>query len=100
MKHTFFRRSCTGVLDDEALRSLQAELLIRPDAGALVPGTGGLRKIRWAGSGRGKRGGVRVIYYWMKPDERIYLLIAFAKNKQSDLSAEQKRLLRKLMEEK
>ena len=62
-----------------------------------MPGTGGLRKIRWAGSGRGKRGGIRVIYYLVR-DDRVYLLFAYPKNKQENLTSQQLKVLRKIVE--
>jgi len=58
-----FTRKLKALLTDDEYRKLQNELVLRPDAGKIIPGSGGLRKLRWAGSGRGKRGGVRVIYY-------------------------------------
>ena len=62
-----------------------------------MPGSGGLRKIRWAGSGRGKRGGIRVIYYLVR-DDRVYLLFAYPKNKQENLTSQQLKVLRKIVE--
>lgn len=59
-----FTRAVTSLLSDEEYRQLQLALLIRPEQGALIRGSGGLRKLRWGAQGRGKRGGVRVIYYW------------------------------------
>ena len=72
-------------------------LLARPGAGDLIPRSGGLRKIRIAASGRGKRGGARVIYYWVVAKEQIYMLLAFAKNAQEDLTEEQLKVLRALV---
>lgn len=70
-----------------------------PDAGAVIPGTGGLRKIRWQGSGRGKRGGVRVIYYWATADDVILMLVAYPKSERDDLTADQKTVLAALVKE-
>ena len=84
-------------LDDEEYRRLQAALTGRPDAGAVISGTGGLRKMRWASSGRGKRGGIRV-YFWHQASARILLLLAYAKNERDDLSEAQKRALRHVIE--
>ena len=64
-----------------------------------MQGSGGLRKIRWAGSGRGKRGGTRVIYYWARADGVILMLMAYAKNEVSDLTKEQIAILRRVVEE-
>ncbi len=72
-------------------------LLANPEAGALIPRSGGLRKIRFELPGRGKRGGARVIYYWVTASSRIYLLLAYAKNEQDDLTEEQSKTLRALV---
>ena len=61
----------------------------RPDAGKIIKGSGGIRKLRWAGSGRGKRGGLRVIYYWWTGKDRISLLIVYPKSERDDLSKHQ-----------
>lgn len=81
-----FTRRIQRVLDDESYAAFQFDLAQNPAAGDLIPGGGGARKIRWGGSGRGKRGGVRVIYYWVREDREIYLIMAFAKNQKHDLS--------------
>ncbi|MDD3328809.1 MAG: type II toxin-antitoxin system RelE/ParE family toxin [Zoogloea sp.] len=83
---------------DEDLRGLQSVLIERPDAGPLIPGAGGLRKLRWAMPGRGKRGGARVIYYWRTAADVVYLVFAYAKNDQEDLTPEQARQLGRLIE--
>ena len=94
-----FTRLIDGLLDPEEFREFQLELVARPMAGSLIQGTGGLRKIRWAGSSRGKRGGIRVIYYYHSPTQRILLLFAFAKNERSDLTPQQRILLRRIVAE-
>ena len=68
------------------------------DEGDVIPGLGGIRKIRWQGSGHGKRGGVRVIYYLYDERHPVYLLFAYAKNMQENLSSAEKRLLRDYVE--
>ncbi len=73
--------------------------MLNPAAGALIPGGHGLRKIRWLGSGRGKRGGVRVIYYWAVLQEQILMLLMYAKNERDDLTVEQLKVLRRIIEE-
>ena len=78
---------------------LQNALVIRPDIGELIPGGGGLRKIRWSAQGRGKRGGVRVIYYWAVQQDRILLLLIYAKNEMDKLSPEQLKVVRRLIED-
>ncbi len=94
-----FTRQIKALVDDDRYGQLQALRMARPDAGDLIPGSGGLRKVRLPMAGRGKRGGARVIYYWMKDRSRIYLLLAYAKSAQSDLSSEQLAVLRDLMRE-
>lgn len=65
----------------------------------MIRGTGGLRKLRWAASGRGKRGGARVIYYLQASVDRIYLVYGYVKAKQEDLTPQQLKVLAELMEE-
>jgi mRNA-degrading endonuclease RelE of RelBE toxin-antitoxin system len=66
---TVFTRALRALVPDDDYRALQMALMLRPEQGALIRGSGGLRKIRWGGSGRGKRGGIRVIYYWDDDEE-------------------------------
>lgn len=82
---------------DEELTGLQKFLLASPDAGSLIRGAGGLRKLRWAARGRGKRGGTRIIYYWYRSEGRIYLIYGYSKSEREDLTASQLRILRQLM---
>ena len=86
-------------LDREAYRALQLTLLLRPEQGAVIPGSGGLRKIRWGVDGRGKRGGVRVIYFWEKAKSTCYMLFLYRKNQQGDLTAAQVRTLARVVRE-
>lgn len=67
-----------------------------PEAGAVVPETGGVRKVRWSRAGSGKRGGVRVIYFFHDRDRPLYLLMVYAKGRQEDLNADEKRAVREL----
>lgn len=94
-----FTRRIQSLLDDGSYRLLQVHLVHRPDAGNLVPGSGGIRKIRWAPEGTGKRGGARILYYWALGDETILMLFAFAKNEQADLSRHQLRQLAAIVKE-
>ena len=66
--------------------------------GDIIQGTGGLRKVRWKQEGRGKSGGVRVIYYWMTKNEQIYMLYIYQKTKQEDLTSEQVKVLKSIVE--
>ncbi len=86
------------MLDDEDYRLLQSSLVNLPVRGRVIPGSGGLRKLRWAGSGRGKRGGTRLIYRWFPEDDRILMLFIFAKNERADLTAEQLKQIKRVVE--
>ncbi|AZD23193.1 toxin [Pseudomonas sp. 22526] len=94
-----FQRHRQDYLDDELFRSLQLELLKAPEAGDLIEGTGGLRKIRFVDERRhkGKRGGIRVIYYWWSGGAQFWLFTLYAKNEQNDLTPHQKKLLKQLL---
>jgi mRNA-degrading endonuclease RelE of RelBE toxin-antitoxin system len=94
-----FTQAVTELLDDEEYRSLQLALLLRPESGPLIPRSGGLRKIRWALKGKGKRGGCRIIYYWDEPSETFYMLYVYRKSVQDDLTARQRRILSRLVRE-
>ena len=87
------------LLDDESYRGLQLALLLSPEFGALIKRSGGLRKVRWSLKGKGKRGGVRVIYYWDEPSETFYMLYVYPKSERKDLSAAQLRVLTRLVRE-
>lgn len=93
-----FTKRVLQLMDDARYAALQAYLAGHPDAGDLIRGSGGIRKIRWAGSGRGKRGGLRVIYYWWVARDRISMLLVYPKNEQDDLNADQVKQLRKALE--
>lgn len=86
-------------LDDEEYRGLQIALMLRPEQGPVIRGAGGLRKVRWAKPGSGKRGGLRVIYYWAPREQAFYMLYAYSKNEQGDLTPTQARLLGQLARE-
>jgi hypothetical protein len=94
-----FTRLIAKLMDDDEYATLQAAIARRPDWGAVIPGSGGIRKLRWAGSGRGKRGGLRVIYYWQTADEQVWLLLAYSKNEKDDLSRDEVRQLKLLVQE-
>ncbi len=92
-----FTRAVQRHLDDDAYRALQLALVLRPEQGAVIPGAAGIRKMRWASRNRGKRGGLRVIYYWARREETFYMLYAYSKNQQGDLSVTQIRTLVRLV---
>jgi len=86
-------------LDDDTYRALQWALALRPEQGPIIPGGGGLRKLRWSAPGRGKRGGIRLIYYWDPPSHMFYMLYLYAKNEQGDLTSSQTKALARLVRE-
>lgn len=93
-----FTRHVKELLSPESYRDLQIVLLDDPTVGPVIPRTGGIRKVRWAGSGRGKRGGVRVIYYFAVARDRLLMLYVYPKNQQDDLTEAQRRALRAIVE--
>lgn len=94
-----FTHAIGGLLDHESYRSLQLALILRPEAGRVVRGSGGLRKIRWSSGDRGKRGGCRIIYNWDEATETFYLLYAYGKSERDDLTAQQLKVLSRLLRE-
>jgi mRNA-degrading endonuclease RelE of RelBE toxin-antitoxin system len=86
-------------LDDEHYRRLQIALMLRPEQGPIIRGSGGLRKVRWAKAGAGKRGGLRIIYYWAPVERAFYMLYAYIKTEQGDLTPAQTRVLGRLVRE-
>jgi hypothetical protein len=91
-----FSRLLPSYLDDEEYRRLQDALLRVPELGDVIPGTGGFRKMRWLDPrrGKGKRGGLRVIYYVLAADEQIWLFTIYDKGETKDLTAQQCRSLK------
>jgi hypothetical protein len=93
-----FNKAITALMPDEADAKLQQALVDDPELGELIQGTGGLRKVRWALSGKGKRGGARVIYFWRDRAAQIIFLMIYGKGVRTDLSAGEKRQLRQAAE--
>jgi len=85
---SIFTKLMQKLISDKEYHLLQLQLSVRPESGDIIQGSGGIRKLRWAGSGRGKRGGIRVIYYYFTEDEQIYMLYAYPKNKKDDLTSD------------
>jgi len=93
-----FTRLIKELLSDDEYKELQEALVNRPDRGTIIQGSGGLRKVRWRLEGRGKSGGIRVIYYWVTGDEQIYMLLAYSKSELDNLTAEQMKALKTIVE--
>ena len=94
-----FTRIVDRLLDDDDYRSLQIALMLRPEQGPVIRGGGGLRKVRSARPGGGKSGGLRIIYYWAPSETAFYMLYAYSKNEQDDLTPAQARTLGVLVRE-
>lgn len=86
---SLFTKLLHGYLTDDEYRGLQSYLLQKPDAGDLIKGSGGVRKIRWAPSGKGKSGGIRAIYYWKKSEHEIWMLTLYSKSERATISGHQ-----------
>jgi hypothetical protein len=97
-EHPVFTRRIMELLSDEEYREFQAELAANPEAGDVIPGLGGLRKVRLALPGRGKRGGARVLYLLFVRAETVFLLYVFTKGEFEDLPPDKRRVIRGLVE--
>lgn len=95
-----FSRLLSAYLDDDGYKALQINPALHPEAGRLMPGTGGFRKIRWADArrGKGRRSGLRVIYYYFPREHQVWLMTLFDKDEASDLSPKQKQALKAAVE--
>ncbi|KFC00954.1 cytotoxic translational repressor of toxin-antitoxin stability system [Trabulsiella guamensis ATCC 49490] len=93
-----FTEDVKKLLSDDEYRKFQQFMADNPDWGDVIQNTGGLRKVRWVAKGKGKRGGVRVIYYHKLAESQIRLLLIYKKGVQDDLSDDEKRQLRALNE--
>ena len=95
-----FTRHLPDYLSEDGYRKLQNNLAANPAAGDLMPGTGGFRKIRWADArrGKGRRGGLRIIYYHFASDHQIWLMTLYDKAEASDLTAKEKKALKTAVE--
>lgn len=96
---SLFSRLLDHYLSDDEYRAFQASLMLRPEAGPIIRSSGGVRKIRWSLKGTGKSGGIRVIYYWAKSVDQIFLLTLYAKGEKEDLDADDLRKIVNLLAE-
>jgi hypothetical protein len=94
IENSVFTRRIKEILSDDEYGQLQRMLVGDPEAGVVIPGGGGLRKLRWAVSGKGKSGGLRIIYYWYVGEEIIYMLFVYKKSEQKDLTGRQIKILK------
>jgi len=94
-----FERLREKYLDDESYRDLQNFLVLQPLSGDVIQGTGGLRKLRWSANGKGKRGGIRTIYLYLTEKSHIHFLTVYAKNEVSDLTSDEKKILKCMVKE-
>ena len=88
-----YERAIRKLLAEDARMEMETAIVAAPDAAPVIRGTGGIRKLRWAGSGRGKRGGIRAIYFWHAGPGAVYMLTAYAKAARDDLSPADRRAL-------
>ena len=95
-----FTRYLSRYLDDAQYRKIQIALTNTPGVGDLIPGTGGFRKLRWSDTrrGKGRRGGLRIIYYWFESHDRIWMMAIYDKNEASDLTPDQREALKTAIE--
>ena len=92
-----YERAIRKLLTEDARAEMEASIVATPDTAPVIRGTGGIRKVRWAGSGRGKRGGIRAIYFWHTGPGAIYMLTAYAKADRDDLSPADRRALMRVV---
>ena len=93
-----YQRAISEIWDEQTQIGFKNHIGLHPTQGDVIPGTGGVRKIRWQGAGHGKRGGVRVIYYFYDENHPIYLLYAYPKNIKIDLSEAEKKAFKEIIE--
>jgi hypothetical protein len=91
-----FKAEAMGLIGANGIEAVAVYLTDHPEAGVVIPGAAGLRKLRWAAKGKGKRGGARIIYVYVVIAARIYLLRCYAKTVRTDLTSDEKRELRQI----
>ena len=95
---SIFTKQIQSLVSDEEYSHFQNLLIKNPEIGDVIKGSGGIRKTRIAANGKGKRGGARVLYYWISDEEQIFMLLAYAKNEFDNISHEQLKILKILVE--
>lgn len=93
-----FSKRIAGLIGDDDFAEFQAELAQSPETGPVIEGTGGLRKVRWRLKGRGKSGGVRIVYLYLKIHGVIHLVFVFAKSESDNLTADEKKQLKQIVD--
>ncbi len=96
---SIFTRQVHELLSDDEYREFQIALVARPNAGKIIVGSGGVRKMRWSSQGKGKSGGARVIYYWAVEPEQLLMLFIYSKSERDDLTPAQLKRLKTIVEE-
>ena len=91
-----FKAEATELIGADGIEAIAVYLIVHPDAGDVIPGAGGARKLRWAARGKGKRGGARIVYVYVVVAARIYLVRCYAKSVKTDLTADEKKELRQI----
>ena len=86
-----YERAICKALKREERKAMEAAIVAEPKAAPVIPGTGGIRKLRWSASGRGKRGGIRAVYFYHSGPHALYLLAAYAKSRREDLTPADKK---------
>lgn len=96
-----FTKHVSEYLVDDEFKELQKALRLNPEAGDVIQGTGGFRKMRWSDKrrGKGKRGGLRIIYFHFQEDEQVWLMTIYGKDEADDLTSEQKKMLKASIDE-
>ncbi len=93
-----FSKKVYEYLNEDEYAALQWALVIRPEAGKVIPGSGGLRKIRWSAKGQGKRGGTRIIYYFQKENGEIWLITIYAKGETENIPTKTLKAIKEALE--
>ncbi len=94
---SIFTKKISSLLNDEEYRNLQNNIVESPSLGNIIKNSGGIRKLSYKGSGRGKRGGTRIIYYWATSEEKIFMLYVYLKKDADNLTDDQLAKLKKLV---